>query len=65
MSEEYIKNHFADIKKYANVIEKRMDDEWCTMESVLADNAEMLDLAQKYDVNYILIEDKYEINIDF
>ncbi|MBE6802448.1 MAG: adenylate kinase, partial [Ruminococcaceae bacterium] len=42
MNEEYIRNHFADIKKYANVIENRLDDEWCTMESVLADNAEML-----------------------
>jgi len=64
MSEEYIRNHFADIKKYANVIENRLDDEWCTMESVLADNAEILDLAQKHNVNYILIEDTYEINID-
>ena len=64
MSEDYIKSHFADIKKYANAIENRLDDEWCTMESVLADNAEMLLLAQKYSVNYILIEDKYEINID-
>ena len=64
MNEEYIRNHFADIKKYANVIENRLDDEWCTMESVLADNAEILVLAQKYDVNYILIEDKYEINIE-
>ncbi|MBQ8397419.1 MAG: adenylate kinase [Clostridia bacterium] len=64
MSEEYIRNHFADIKKYANAIENRLDDECCTMESVLADNAEMLDLAQKYNVNYILIDDKYEINID-
>ena len=64
MSEEYIRNHFADIKKYANTIENRLDDEWCTMESVLVDNAEMLALAQKYNVNYILIEDKYEISID-
>ncbi len=64
MSAEYIRNHFSDIKKYANTIESRLDDEWCTMESVLADNAEVLDLAQKYDVNYILIEDKYEISID-
>ena len=64
MSEEYIRNHFADIKKYANTIENRLDDEWCTMESVLVDNAEKLDLAQKYNVNYILIEDKYEISID-
>ena len=64
MSEEYIRNHFADIRKYANVIENRLDDEWCTMESVLADNKEMLSLAQKHNANYILIKDKYEINID-
>ena len=64
MSEEYIRDHFADIKKYANAIENRVDDEWCTMESVLADNSKMLDLVQRYNVNYILIEDKYEINID-
>ena len=64
MSEEYIRNYFTDIKKYANAIENRLDEEWCTIESVLADNTEILALAQKYDVNYILIEDKYEINIE-
>ena len=62
MSEEYIKNHFADIKAYANVIEARIDDD-CTIESVLADNAQILALAQKHNVDYILIEDKYEIDI--
>ena len=62
MSEKYIKNHFADIKTYANVIEARIDDN-CTIESVLADNAQILALAQKHNVNYILIEDKYEIDI--
>ena len=64
MSESYIRNHFVDIKKYANTIENRLDDDWCTMESVLADNAEVLSLAKKYNVNYILIEDKYEISIE-
>ena len=64
MSEGYIESHFSDIKKYANIIEERLDDEWCTVESVLADNAEMLALAQKYNANYILIDDKYEISID-
>ena len=63
MSEKYIKNHFEDIKKYANVIENRLDDEWCTMETVLKDNAEVLSLAQKHNVNYILIEDEYEVSI--
>ena len=62
MSEEYIRNHFADIKKYANVIENRMYDE-CTMESVLEDNAAVLGLVQKNNVNYILIEEEYEISI--
>ena len=62
MSAEYIKNHFADIKAYANVIEARIDDD-CTIESVLADNAQILVLAQKHNVDYILIEDKYEIDI--
>ncbi len=64
MSEEYIKNHFSDIKKYANAIESRLDDEGCTMESVLADNAEVLRLAQTYKTNYVLIDDKYEIDIE-
>ena len=64
MSEEYIRNHFADIKKYANVIENRLDYEWCTIESVLTDNAEVLALAKKHNVNFILIDDQYEINID-
>ena len=64
MSEEYIRTHFSDILKYANTVERRLDDAGCTMESVLADNAEMLTLAEEYHVNYVLIHDKYEINID-
>ena len=64
MSENYIRNRFSDIKKYACVIENRIDDEWCTMESVLEDNAEMLSLAQKYNANCILIDDKYDIDIE-
>ena len=64
LSGKYIINHFDDIKKYANVIENRLDDEWCTIESVSADNAEFLKQARSYNVNYILIDDKYEIDID-
>ncbi|MBE6606723.1 MAG: adenylate kinase [Ruminococcaceae bacterium] len=63
MSKAYIENHFGDIKRYANVIENRLDDE-CTIESVLFDNAETLRLAKKHNLNYILIDDKYEISID-
>jgi 2-phosphoglycerate kinase len=38
MTEEYIRNHFDDIKKYANVIESRLDDSGCTLARVLEDN---------------------------
>ena len=65
MSEKYIKNHFNDIIAYANVAENRMDDEDCTLESVIKDNDEILELCQKHNVsNYILIDDKYQIDIE-
>lgn len=63
MSESYIRNHFNDIKGYASVIENRLDDD-CTLESVLEDNAQILKLAQKNSVNYILIDDEYKIDVD-
>ena len=63
MSKKYIQTHFDDIKKYANVIENRLNDEDCTMESVLKDNAQFLESAQKHNANYVLIDDEYKIEI--
>ena len=64
MSENYIKSHFSDIKKYADVSERRIDDSWCTVDSVLEENARYLEMCRKYDCNYILIDDRYEVEID-
>ncbi len=64
MSEQYIKNHFADIKKYADIIEKRLDDSDCTIESVLHDNLKTLEMCKKYNVNYILIDNEYDVGIE-
>ena len=63
MSESYIKNHFDDIKKYANIIENRLDDD-CTIDGLLKDNAQVLELCKKNNANYVLIDDEYKINID-
>ncbi len=60
MSERYIHTHFADITGYANIIESRMEDD-CTMERVLQENTHYLEQATRHKVNYLLIEDKYEI----
>ncbi len=64
MSENYIRNHFDDIKRYASVIEDRLDDTDCTLESVLEDNRQVWELVVEHKVNYILIENKYEIDIE-
>lgn len=64
MSECYIRGHFAEIKKYANVIEERLDDSYCTLESVLQDNAAMLELAQNHGIDYLLIDDVYDVRLD-
>ena len=64
MSESYIKNNFDSIKKYASAIENRIDDELCTMESVLEDNAQFFISAKKHNVNIAFIDDSYEIDID-
>lgn len=64
MSQNYIEQNFSDIKKYANVIEKRIDDTWCTKESVLRENRRSLEMCRKYDCNYILIDECYEIEVE-
>lgn len=63
MSEGYIRKHFGDIKKYADIIEKRLDDSDCTMETVLEDNARMLSMAEKHGADYVLIDGEYKIDL--
>lgn len=61
-SEKYIKNHFDDIKKYASVIENRLDDSFCTMDLLLRDNKKVLDDCIRHGVEYFLIDEEYDIN---
>ena len=62
-SENYIKKYFDNIQKHACIIEKRLDDQY-SLEDAIKDNAQVLKLAKKYTVNYILIDDKYDINVE-
>lgn len=63
MSESYIKNHFGEIRAFASVVEDRGEDEDCTIENVLRDNARVWELCQAYHANYILIDEKYQVDI--
>lgn len=62
MSENYIKNNFNDIKKFANIIENRLFDD-LTIEELINENAQKLEISKKYDLPYILIDNKYDIEI--
>lgn len=64
LSESYINSHYDDIVKYRNVIERRLKDEMISKEQLQKDNAINLKESIKYDNNYYLIEDEYNINLE-
>ncbi len=63
MSEEYIKNNYANILKYENVVEKRLPDPDFNIEDIIKDNIKNLKLAKKHNLNYMLIDKEYKIEI--
>lgn len=64
MSEAYLKNHYDDVKKYANVVENRLDDSECTLSLLLNDNREALKKCLEYRQNYIMIDGNYRVDWD-
>ena len=61
MTQDYVKNRFDDIRKFASVIETRLDDAGLSMEDLAQDNLEALAMCQRYGCPYILIEDSYDV----
>lgn len=59
MSKKYISNHFDDIINYADIIEKRLCDDY-TVEDAFRDNEKILKNAQKNNIDYILIDNEYD-----
>lgn len=62
MTENYIRNNFREIIKHESVIEKRLTNDF-TIEEAINDNAKMLTLAKNHNVDYILIDTEYKIEI--
>ncbi len=63
MTEKYIQKNFSKIKGYANIIEKRANDSFCTKEMMIEENIKNFEMCQKCDCDYILIDDEYVIEI--
>ena len=64
MTAEYIENNFSDILKYENVIEKRLTSDGANKDSLKEENERNLRLCKLYGLNFVLIDEVYEINID-
>ena len=61
MSRRYIETHFADIQRYASVIESRLDDSDLSMDALIRENEYNLEQCIARKLPYILIEDQYEV----
>lgn len=64
MTEDYINKHFDDIKAFASIIENRGDDSDCTKDVLLKDNIYNLEMCKRYGSNSILIDKKYNPDIE-
>lgn len=64
MTEKYIKNNIENILKYENVIENRLYKDNINIDEFIEQNKYNLDMCKKYGYNYILIDDKYDIDLN-
>ena len=63
MTQGYIREHFADIRAFASVVENRDEEEGLRMEAVLADNAQMLEMCRRHGCEVILIDGEYRVEL--
>jgi len=63
MSKRYINNHFNDIISFEKVIEKRFIENKLTKDKLIRENEFIEECVKQNNLDYILIDDKYEINI--
>lgn len=61
MTQRYIREHFADIRAHASVVENRGDDPELDMDVLLLDNAQNLEACRRHDCEVILIDGEYRV----
>ena len=62
MSEKYIRNHFDDILRYADVIEKRLDDD-CDIDSLVEDNLHIIRFPKTVTQNLSLLMTNTDLKV--
>ena len=63
MSDKYIESHFDNIRKFASVVESRLEDDY-TAETARRENERMLGQCRRFGADYILIDEDYRVDIE-
>ena len=63
MTEEYIRNNYDAILRYENSIEQRKEQKGMDIKELIEENNFNLQMCKKFKNKYILIKDKYDINL--
>ena len=62
MTEAYLRARFADVRRYANVVENRISDGLC-LEALIRDNAENLAKCRAQGCEVLLIDGEYQVEL--
>lgn len=64
MSEAYIEAHYQDIIRHRRAIEDRLPGEAPTKAELIWENVRNLQQCERYGCSYILLEDRYHIDLE-
>lgn len=64
MSKGYIQKHFSDILANESIIEKRLISGDLSQGNLMEENENTLQMCKKYELNYILIDTEYKVDIE-
>ena len=59
-TKEYIDKYFSIIKKYANIVENRLDDSDLNKDILIKENINLLKECKERKLNFILINDDFK-----
>ncbi len=63
MSKNYIQNNFSNILAYENIIERRLKSD-LIREKLINENEINLQMCKKYELNYVLFDTEYKVDIE-
>ncbi|MGM9594499.1 MAG: adenylate kinase [Candidatus Onthomonas sp.] len=64
MTERYIRTHWGEIQRWANAVERRLDDTDLNQEALIAENRANLASCRQFQCPCCLIDQSYQIDIE-